>query len=74
MQTTNYNPSQLEVEFAKALMELQSELEKRLSSNKIIQAENKMEQDNPMLFFQLQDKDGDPHEIAIKIIQRADKF
>jgi len=30
--------------------------------------------DNPMVKFSLLDKDGDPHEIVIRIIQIPDKF
>ena len=74
MKTENYNPSQIETEFAQAIIDLQAELEKKLSGNKIVKVENKIEQDNPQLFIELEDSDGDPHEIVIKIIQRADKF
>lgn len=74
MKTENYNPSQIETEFAQAITDLQAELEKKLSTNKIVKVENKIGQDNPKLFIQLEDTDGDSHEIVIKIIQRPDKF
>jgi len=74
MKTEHYNPSQIEIEFAQAIVDLQSELEKRLSSNKIIKVENKNERDNPQLRIELEDTDGDAHEVVIKIIQRPDSF
>lgn len=74
MKTTTYNPSPLEVDFANALSALQSEIEKHLKGNKIIEIQNETKKENPILRFQLLDKDGDPHEIAIRIIQIPDKF
>ena len=74
MKTENYNPSQLEVELSYAITELHKDLEKHLSHNTIAKVENKIQEDNPMLLLQLVDKDGDPHEVVIQIIQRPDKF
>ena len=74
MKTEHYNPSQLEVEFSYALTELQKELGKFLTHNTISKVENKIQEDNPVLLFHLIDKDGDPHEVVIQVIQRADKF
>ncbi len=74
MRTEHYNPSQLEVEFSYALIEVQKELDKYLTHNTITKIENKIQEDNPMLLFHLVDKDGDPHEIVVQIIQRVDKF
>jgi len=74
MRTENYNPSQLEVEFSNAMTKLQKDLEKYLNHNTIVKVENKIKEDNPMLLFHLMDSEGDPHEIVIKVIQRADKF
>lgn len=74
MKTKGYNPSQLEVDFAKAIGELKHEIEKYLSGNKIINIENRITEDNPLLLFDLEDGDGDKHEMVIKIIQRADPF
>ncbi|TDI71338.1 MAG: hypothetical protein E2O88_02050 [Bacteroidetes bacterium] len=74
MRTEHYNPSQLEVEFSHALTKLQKDLDKYLIHNAITKVENQIQGDNPMLLFHLVDKDGDPHEIVIKVIQRADKF
>ncbi len=73
MKTTSYNPSPLEVDLAKGLCELQSQLEQHLDGNKIETIENKIQQDNPMVVLKTQDQDGDPHEIVIKIIQRPDQ-
>ncbi len=74
MKTEHYNPSQIEVEMAYALTELKDHLEKFLTHNKVTSIENHIKEDNPMLLVNLEDKDGDPHEVVIKIIQRPDKF
>lgn len=74
MRTEHYNPSQLEVEFSYAMTKLQKDLEQYLTHNTITKVENQIQGDNPMLIFHLVDNDGDPHEIVIKVIQRADKF
>lgn len=74
MKTSIYNPSPLEVDFANALYVLQKELEKHLHDNQIINVESQIRRDNPMVRFSLLDKDGDPHEVVIRIIQIPDKF
>ena len=72
MKTKLYNPSSLEIEFAKTLLELKDKIGEKLSSNIdcVIVDINK---DNPDLLFELTDEDGDRHEVIIKIIQRADE-
>jgi len=74
MKTSTYNPSSLEVDFANALQILQKEIEKHLLNNQITHVENHLRKDNPMVKFSLLDKDGDPHEIVVRIIQIPDKF
>jgi hypothetical protein len=74
MKTPAYNPSNLEVDFANALFVLQKEIEKHLQDNQVIHVESIVRKDNPMVKFSLLDKDGDPHEIVIRIIQIPDKF
>lgn len=74
MKTSSYNPSPLEVEFANALYVLQKEIEKNLKDNQIIHVDTQIKRDNPMVKFSLLDKDGDPHEIVVRIIQIPDKF
>ena len=74
MKTSAYNPSPLEVDFANALYVLQKELEKHLHDNQVINVESQIRRDNPMVRFSLLDKDGDPHEVVIRIIQIPDKF
>lgn len=74
MKTTTYNPSHLEVSLAHALEGLKDEIEKKLPDNEVIKVENKITEDNPSVKFFLLDKDGDPHEIVMKIIQTPDKF
>jgi len=59
---------------AYALTELKQQMQKFLTHNKVVSIENHIKEDNPMLLVHLKDKDGDPHEVVIKIIQRPDKF
>jgi len=74
MKTSTYNPSPLEVDFANAMHILQKEIQKHLQDNEIVNVESNIKRDNPMVKFSLLDKDGDPHEIVIRIIQIPDKF
>ncbi|MDH5399333.1 MAG: hypothetical protein OEX02_14375 [Cyclobacteriaceae bacterium] len=74
MKTKSYNPSQLEVEIAEAISQLDRQIEAKISANKIIKIENKINQDNPLIRIYLLDQDGDPHEVVVKIIQTPDKF
>jgi hypothetical protein len=74
MKTSAYNPSTLEVDFANALYILQKEIEKHLQHNTITHVETQLKRDNPMVKFSLVDKDGDPHEVVVRIIQIPDKF
>ena len=74
MKTSSYNPSSLEVDFANALQNLSNDIEKHLQNNHITHVEDQVRRDNPMVKFSLVDKDGDPHEIVIRIIQIPDKF
>ena len=74
MKTVTYNPSPLEVDFANVIHQLQDKIEANLAENEIIKVDNNINDDNPTLKFFLLDKDGDPHEIVLKIIQVPDKF
>lgn len=74
MKTVSYNPSSLEVDFANALIILQKEIQKHVQGNEITNVESHIQRDNPMVKFSLVDKDGDPHEIVVRIIQIPDKF
>ena len=74
MKTSSYNPSSLETNFVNALHNLQEQIEKHLKDNQIVNVESNLNRDNPMVKFSLMDKDGDPHEIVIRIIQIPDKF
>ncbi len=73
MKTTVYNPSELEIAFANALEKLKESLEKELPDNSIQRIENNQSLDNPVVRFHLRDKDGDHHEMVVKIIQVPDK-
>ena len=74
MKISTYNPSPLEVDLANALFILQKEIEKHLQGNEITKVETHLKRDNPLVKFALVDKDGDPHEIVVRIIQIPDKF
>ena len=74
MKTSSYNPSTLEVDFANALFILQGEIQKHLQHNTITKVETHLKRDNPMVRFNMVDKDGDPHELVVRIIQIPDKF
>lgn len=74
MKTQSYNPSPLEVELAKSISHLEKELSDLLKDNEILKIDNKIESDNPTVTIHLLDKDGDPHEVVLKIIQKPDKF
>ncbi|MCP4521239.1 MAG: hypothetical protein GY827_06060 [Cytophagales bacterium] len=72
MITTSYNPSPLEVELAKVLQSLQTELSSKLDTNTIEDISIDTEKDNPDVVLKLVDSDGDKHEIVLKVIQRSD--
>lgn len=74
MKTSSYNPSPLEVDMANALVILQNELVKHLQDCDIVSVEPNLKRDNPTVKFSLVDKDGDPHEIMIRIVQIPDRF
>lgn len=73
MKTTIYNPSPLETEMANVLVSLQKEIEKNLKDKSISQATADLTQDNPSVKFNVVDKDGDHHEIIVKIVQIPDR-
>lgn len=73
MKTTVYNPSAIETEIANAMVSLQKEIEKHLKDKSISQASADLTQDNPSVKFNLVDKDGDHHEVIVKIVQIPDK-
>ena len=74
MKTSSYNPSPLEIDFANALQILREQIEPHLLDNKIVNVDNQHAKDNPVVKFQLVDKDGDAHEIVVRIIQIPDKL
>lgn len=74
MKTHNYNPSVFEVKLASAIVSCQEQIQKSLGNDlTIVETEDRMNRDNPMVIFHLQDKDGDQHEVVLKIIQRPDQ-
>ena len=74
MKTLNYNPSPIEVKIAQAIKSLGENLQEKIGDHEIINIENKIDEDNPMVKLFLLDNDGDPHEVVLKIIQLPDKF
>lgn len=75
MKTHNYNPSEFEINLASAIADCEKEIQKKMKNKMtIIEMEHLMDRDNPMLVFHIQDKDGDMHEVVVKVIQRPDNF
>lgn len=75
MRTRFYNPSKLEVNFARAVKDLTEQLEKKLDEGeRVINTESIHNTDNPMVIFKLEDKEGDLHEVVVQIIQRPDSI
>lgn len=75
MKTKNYNPSQLEKDLASAIMACKEQIQQNLQDSvKIVDSQQVMDRDNPLITFHLEDQDGDRHEIVIKVIQRPDTF
>jgi hypothetical protein len=71
MKTKIYNPSSIEIQFAEIFLELKDSINEKLTGNEIQNVLVDTKKDNPDLVFELEDNDGDKHEIVIKIIQRA---
>ena len=75
MKTSNYNPSIFEVQLASAIKACKNQIEQELGNDsKIVEIDDRIQKDNPTVVFHLEDKDGDRHEIVVKVIQRPDKF
>lgn len=73
MITQNYNPSPIEVRFVEVLCELKDEINKKLVNFDVYKIKNNTNLDNPTIDFFLKDKDGDEHEIVLKVIQKPDE-
>ncbi|AKD04414.1 hypothetical protein PKOR_16630 [Pontibacter korlensis] len=75
MRTRFYNPSKLEVNFAKAIRELTEQVETKLDEGeRVIDTKSIHDADNPMVIFKLEDKEGDLHEVVVQVIQRPDSI
>ena len=74
MITKNYNPSPLEVRFVEVICELKEEIDKKLANFDVLKIENNTQLDNPTIDFFLKDRDGDEHEIVLRIIQKPDEY
>jgi len=72
MITKDYNPSPLEVRFVEVLCEMKEEINKRLINFDVVKIDNNTQLDNPTIDFIIKDKDGDQHEIILKVIQKPD--
>lgn len=73
MKTQSYNPSPLEVEFANVLKDMKPDFESKMNY-RITEIRQSLEEDNPRVVFVMEDKDGDVHELVLKIIQRPDNL
>lgn len=73
MKTVHYNPSLIEVEFAKIIADLRDEIQKKSAFNTIVDMKINLTLDNPTLVLSLVDNDGDKHELIIRFIQRLDE-
>lgn len=73
MKTVHYNPSLIEVEFAKIVAGLREEIQQKSAVHTITDVELNTTIDNPRVIFTLQDKDGDTHELIVQFIQRIDE-
>lgn len=74
MKTKYYNPSLLEVNFAKAFQDLAQQLEDKLDAGKVVNITPIHDADNPMVIYKLKDEEGDLHEVVVQIIQRPDNL
>ena len=74
MKTEYYNPSNLEVSFANALVDLKDTIQKNLNGYEITNIESDTKADNPLIKIDLTDKEGDKHQLVLKVIQKADDF
>jgi len=74
MKTQHYNPSPLEKTFAEAILALKSQIEGQLTGTKITGTKANLNADNPLVHFELEDAEGDKHEVVIKVIQRIDEL
>lgn len=72
MKTVVYNPSKLELEFCKAFESLLPQIQSQFPDYKVSVLQVRNQLDNPFLDFQIEDADGDKHELVIKFVQRAD--
>ena len=72
MITKEYNPSPLEVALADVIDELQSEISKKLDGFTIDRTLKDTTLDNPIIDLFVSDRDGDNHEVILKVIQKPD--
>ena len=74
MKTIKYNPSTLEMDFANALVALHQDIGKFLQDNQITKINPELDKENPTITFHLMDKDGDRHEMVVRVYQVPDKY
>ena len=72
MKTETYNPSPLEVEMADILENLRETINDQLKDNTIIEVDKNTFLDNPIVRIKTEDKDGDQHQLILRIIQKPD--
>ena len=58
MKTVSYNPSDLEVEIANILENLQTQISDLLKNRKVSSVERNLDMDNPTIYLNILDDDG----------------
>jgi len=74
MKTKDYNPSILEVRFVDALNALKNEITAKLIDFEVTEIHSNTKLDNPTIEFVVKDRDGDPHALVVKVIQKPDQI
>ncbi|MCG8340535.1 MAG: hypothetical protein MI674_04685 [Cytophagales bacterium] len=73
MEIKSYNPSPIEVVFAKAISDLKDQLNDKLDIVKITYIKRLLHFDNPQLNIFLEDDEGKEYELVVRFIQRINK-
>ena len=72
MITKDYNPSEIEVRFARVLADLGNIIAGKMAPLKLENIEEDSNRDNPHVRFYFSDQEGDLHEVLCRVIQKPD--
>ena len=72
MKTTQFNPSQIELDFQQVLLSASAFFEQALPQYKIENIEVWSKKDNPSVLLKFSDSEGDKHELVVSLIQRPE--